>query len=242
MGRAIMVASGKGGTGKSTFTVNLGLTLAYEGKKVLLLDMNTGLRTLDLYLGLENRALFDICDVINNICDLETAVLETDICNRLMLLPGSQKHNFGELNELTFSDLLDDLREIFDYIIMDCPPGIGRVVDICMACTDEAIIVTSPNYAALRDADALEDMLIRNGIFERSYVLNGLSPDLIESKACLSMSDVDSRMRCMMLGMIMYDFNIKASTNAGVPITAKRTTYIADNYNRIAARLIEKEM
>lgn len=203
--------------------------------------MNAGLRTLDLYLGLENRALFDICDVINNICDLNNAVLESDICSNLMLLPGTQKQNCSELDEAAISDLMEKFTDIFDYVIMDCAPGIGHMVELCTCCADEAIIVINPNYASLRDADAVEDMLLKSGIYIRSYVLNSLSPDLIESNACLSMSDVDSRMKCSMLGMIMYDANITASTNAGVPITAKRDTYIAENYNRISARLIDKE-
>ncbi|MBQ0004480.1 MAG: AAA family ATPase [Clostridiales bacterium] len=242
MGRKIMIASGKGGTGKSTFAVNLGLTLAYEGRSVLLIDMNTGLRTLDLYLGLENRALFNISDVLNNICGLESAVLQTDLSERLMLLPGSQVNNSSDIDESNLLPLIESLSEIFDYIIMDCAPGIGYNVELCMACSDEAIIVINPDYASLRDADALEDLLLRNGVFNRSYVLNGISPDLIENNACLTMNEVDERMKCAMLGMILYDFNIKASTNAGVPITVKRDTYIAENYARIAERLIEKEL
>lgn len=240
MSKSIMIASGKGGTGKSTFAVNLGLTLANEGRSVLLIDMNTGLRTLDLYLGLENRALFNISDVINNICGLENAVLQSDVSEKLMLLPGSQTNI--DIEESSFIPLVQSLNEIFDYVIMDCAPGIGHNVEMCMSCADEAIIVITPDYASLRDADAVEDMLLRNGIFNRSYVLNGVSPELVENNACLSLTEVDGRMKCAMLGMIMDDFNIKASTNAGVPIVVKKDTYIAENYARMAEKLIEKEL
>lgn len=241
MSRSIMIASGKGGTGKSTVTVNLGLSIALSGKKVVLLDMNTGLRTLDLYLGLENRALFDIGDLVNGICGMENAILGTDVSDNLKLLPGSQKYICDELDEEHLGALIDSLKEEYDYILMDCPPGIGRMVEVCAACADEAIIVTNADYAALRDADALEDKLIRSGIWTRHYILNGLAIDLVEKSAAVDLEDIDSRFRCTMLGIIMYDFNIKASTNQGVPITIKRDTYISKNYDRIAARLLNEE-
>ncbi len=236
-----MIASGKGGTGKSTVAVNLGLSLALKGKKVILLDMNTGLRTLDLYLGLENRALFDIGDVLDGICELNGAVLETDVNSNLMLLPGSQRSISEEFDENSIYKLIEQLREEYEYIILDCPPGIGRIIEECTSFSDEAVIVLNADYASLRDADALEDKLIRSGIWERSYILNGLALDLVEKGAAVDLEEIDNRLRCSMLGIVMYDFNIKASTNQGVPITVKRDTYISDNYDRIAERLLAKE-
>lgn len=241
MGRVIMIASGKGGTGKSTMTVNLGMSLAFAGYHVLLMDMNTGLRTLDLYLGLENRALFDIGDVISGICGKENAILKFSANENLCLLPGSQKSAEDTLNKDTVCELIDGIRDEYDFILLDCPPGIGEVIDICNEVADEAIIVVNADYAALRDADALEDKLIRNGMYARSYIINGLSISLVEKEVALQSEVIDERMRCEMLGIVLDDINIKASTNQGVPITIKRDTYIAANFDKIAERLLKKE-
>ncbi len=236
-----MVASGKGGTGKSTVCVNLGLSLALSGIKVLLLDMNTGLRTLDLYLGLENRALFDIGDVLSGNCGLESAVIETDVSSNLCLLPGTQSYSCEHITADNMADLIEKLDDEYDIVLLDCPPGIGDMIELCAEVSDEAIMVINADYAALRDADALEDRLLRCGVWRRNYILNGLALDLVEKGAVVDIEEIDARLRCAMLGAIMYDFNIKASTNQGVPITIKRDTYIAQNYDRIASRLLAEE-
>lgn len=240
MSRKIAIASGKGGTGKSTFAANLGMTLAFDGSRVLLLDMNIGLRTLDLYLGVQNEAIFDIEDVISGSVSFVQATVSSSVCDNLVLLPAYQGLDESRINVENFQSMLDEIEEEFDYVLFDCPPGVGPFVDLSAECADEVIFVINADYAALRDADTLEDRLIRQGVFKRSYVVNGLESSLIEMGVSVELSELDERMRCDLLGIIPYDFNIKASTNEGVPITIKRDTYIAENYKNIAKRIIAK--
>ncbi len=237
MKRAIMIASGKGGTGKSTICINLGLSLAFKGKKVVLLDLNTGLRSLDILMSLENFALWNISDILKGNCSVERALLQCELCPNLMLLPGTQTADPKELSEESLSKLMVTLREDFDYILIDCPPGIGKIIELCAKTCDEAIIVTNANNSALRDADALEDKLLRTGVYNRSYIINSLNYDLIRKGVELKLEDVDERLRCTLIGIIPEDNNIRASTNTGVPIVCKRDSYISDNFDKIADRL-----
>ena len=207
MSKTIYITSGKGGTGKSTFAANLGLTLAYMGKRVILLDMNMGMRDLDLYIGVQNEAIFDIYDVIMRTCEPKDAIIHS---------------NFA------------------DVVIMDGAPGINRAVDLCHSSADEVIIVTTPDYAAIRDADAIEDRLIKCEIMNRHYVINRMMP-VSEDLGCgPGLAEIDLRFRSELLGVIMEDENIRASCNIGIPIVAKRDTYIARNFNKIAERVIRE--
>ena len=237
MSRSIMIASGKGGTGKSTICVNLGLSLAHAGKKVVLIDLNTGLRCLDILLSMENVALWNIVDVMKGNCSLDTAVLQTEIEENLSLLPGTQEAEPAELTQESLYILIDALKSSFDYILIDCPPGIGKIIEMCSECCDEAIIVTNSNDTALRDADALEDKLLRANMYKRSYILNAVNLELVQRGVELKLADVDERMRCSLLGIIQDDTNIKASTNTGVPIVLKRDSYISQNFAKIVDRL-----
>ena len=237
MSRAIMIASGKGGTGKSTICINLGLSLAFKGNKVVLLDLNTGLSSLDILMSLENFALWNILDVVKENCSLDRALLECEFCPNLVLLPGTQTLDPKELDEANFSRLIEALRKDHDYILIDCPPGIGKMIELSANAVDEAIIVTNANNSALRDADALEDKLLRMGLYNRSYIINSLNYDLIQIGIELKLEDIDERMRCTLIGIIPEDNNIRASTNTGVPIVCKRDSYISDNFDKIAYRL-----
>lgn len=237
MSRAIMIASGKGGTGKSTICINLGLSLAFKGNKVVLLDLNTGLSSLDILMSLENFALWNILDVVKENCSLDRALLECEFCPNLVLLPGTQTLDPKELDEENFSRLIEALRKDHDYILIDCPPGIGKMIELSASAVDEAIIVTNANNSALRDADALEDKLLRMGLYNRSYIINSLNYDLIQIGIELKLEDIDERMRCTLIGIIPEDNNIRASTNTGVPIVCKRDSYISDNFDKIAYRL-----
>lgn len=220
------------------FASNLGLTLALMGMKTVLIDMNMGMRSLDLYLGVQDRAIFDISDVVMRTCEPEKALLQSDVCRDLSLLPAHQGSGWDEISEGEIEALIDHLEKKFDCVIIDAPPGCGRVIDRCASCTDMTIIVSTPDYASLRDADALEDHLIRTGVFERRYVVNRIMPQLVKEGIEPDLPEIDRRFRCEMLGTILDDDNIRASTNIGVPIVAKRDTYIAANFDRIAARLM----
>lgn len=240
MATTFYITSGKGGTGKSTFTVNLGLTFALKGKKVILLDMNMGMRDLDLYVGVQNNAIFDVYDVIMRTCEPDDAILNSEINKNLYIIPAHQGKDWIDISKGDVHELIGHLNKSFDVIIMDGAPGINSAVEICVEAADQIIMVTTPDYAAIRDADALEDFLIRKEIFNRHYIVNRVMPELEQTGCEPKLSEIDNRFRSELLGVIMEDKNIRASCNVGIPIVLKRDTYIAKNFDRIADRLIEE--
>ena len=240
MSKTIYITSGKGGTGKSTFAANIGLTLAYMGKRVILLDMNMGMRDLDLYLGVQNEAIFDVYDVIMRTCEPRDAIIHSNFVDKLAIIPAHQGGNWIDISRADIDELIEHLKSEYDIVIMDGAPGINRAVNLCHSSADEVIIVTTPDYSAIRDADAIEDRLIKNEIMNRHYVLNRVMP-VSDDRGCgPSLAEIDLRFRSQLLGVIMEDENIRASCNIGIPIVAKRDTYIARNFDKIAERMIRE--
>ena len=240
MSKTIYITSGKGGTGKSTFAANIGLTLAYMGKRVILLDMNMGMRDLDLYLGVQNEAIFDVYDVIMRTCEPRDAIIHSNFVDKLAIIPAHQGGNWIDISRADIDELMEHLKSEYDIVIMDGAPGISRAVDLCHSSADEVIIVTTPDYSAIRDADAIEDRLIKNEIMNRHYVLNRVMPVSDDLGCGPSLVEIDLRFRSQLLGVIMEDENIRASCNIGIPIVAKRDTYIARNFDKIAERVIRE--
>lgn len=240
MSKTIYITSGKGGTGKSTFAANIGLTLAYMGKRVILLDMNMGMRDLDLYLGVQNEAIFDVYDVIMRTCEPRDAIIHSNFVDKLAIIPAHQGGNWIDISRADIDELIEHLKGEYDIVIMDGAPGINRAVDLCHSSADEVIIVTTPDYSAIRDADAIEDRLIKNEIMNRHYVLNRVMPVSDDLGCGPSLVEIDLRFRSQLLGVIMEDENIRASCNIGIPIVAKRDTYIARNFDNIAERVIRE--
>ncbi|WP_314923023.1 AAA family ATPase [Mogibacterium diversum] len=240
MSKTIYIMSGKGGTGKSTFAANIGLTLAYMGKRVILLDMNMGMRDLDLYLGVQNEAIFDVYDVIMRTCEPRDAIIHSNFVDKLAIIPAHQGGNWIDISRADIDELIEHLKGEYDIVIMDGAPGINRAVDLCHSSADEVIIVTTPDYSAIRDADAIEDRLIKNEIMNRHYVLNRVMPVSDDLGCGPSLVEIDLRFRSQLLGVIMEDENIRASCNIGIPIVAKRDTYIARNFDKIAERVIRE--
>ena len=240
MSKTIYITSGKGGTGKSIFAANIGLTLAYMGKRVILLDMNMGMRDLDLYLGVQNEAIFDVYDVIMRTCEPRDAIIHSNFVDKLAIIPAHQGGNWIEISRADIDELMEHLKSEYDIVIMDGAPGISRAVDLCHSSADEVIIVTTPDYSAIRDADAIEDRLIKNEIMNRHYVLNRVMPVSDDLGCGPSLVEIDLRFRSQLLGVIMEDENIRASCNIGIPIVAKRDTYIARNFDKIAERVIRE--
>ena len=240
MSKTIYITSGKGGTGKSTFAANIGLTLAYMGKRVILLDMNMGMRDLDLYLGVQNEAIFDVYDVIMRTCEPRDAIIHSNVVDKLAIIPAHQGGNWIDISRADIDELIEHLKSEYDIVIMDGAPGINRAVDLCHSSADEVIIVTTPDYSAIRDADAIEDRLIKNEIMNRHYVLNRVMSVSDDLGCGPSLVEIDLRFRSQLLGVIMEDENIRASCNIGIPIVAKRDTYIARNFDNIAERVIRE--
>ena len=168
MGKSILIASGKGGTGKTMFAVNLGATLVSNGKKVLIIDMDLGLRNLDLYLGVENNVVYDVYDVMTGVCRIKQAIIQDKRFENLHMMSASPNKEDGTLTPLHMKVLCGKLRDKYDYILIDAPSGIDDGVTIASAGADMAIIVTNPEYSAIRDADALDRELMKLGIQDRT--------------------------------------------------------------------------
>lgn len=235
-----MLASGTGGVGKSMISVNLAATLAIEGCRCCLVDMNIGLRTLDLYLGLENRAIFDVGDVFLEICTPEMAKIAAPDFPALDMIAGLQKNDAAAPTFKKLSKLIEHLKDEYDYVFIDCPSGINETIDVAMQCADKAIIIFTPDNASIRGADALEDYLIRNADADRMCIINKVVPALVEKGIEQSVAKINERMKSYLLGVILEDENIRASVGAGLPIVAKRDTYIAENFGNIAERLTKR--
>lgn len=238
MSHAILVASGKGGTGKTFFAANLGATLAMEGKRVVLLDMDMGLRNLDLYLGLENRVVYNIMDVLSGVCKIRQALIRDRRFSELYLMAASPMRDARDITPLHLSVLCDKLKKEFDVIILDAPAGIGDGLSVCAKAADLAVIVTEPDSASVRDADVLDSVLTELGVSRRLCVLNKVNAELMAMGAVPGILAVAQELRMEIAGIIQYDTNILVANNRGVPIVAKRDLYISGNFSRIAERIL----
>ena len=239
MGKSILIASGKGGTGKTMFAVNLGATLVSNGKKVLIIDMDLGLRNLDLYLGVENNVVYDVYDVMTGVCRIKQAIIQDKRFENLHMMSASPNKEDGTLTPLHMKVLCGKLRDKYDYILIDAPSGIDDGVTIASAGADMAIIVTNPEYSAIRDADALDRELMKLGIQDRYVGLNKIVADLINMGYAPSLMEVTELLRPTLIGAIQFDENIQISTNLGIPIVLKENTYIKSNFDKIASRVEE---
>jgi septum site-determining protein MinD len=238
MGKAILVASGKGGVGKTVFASNAGAKLALQGHKVVLIDMNIGLRNMDICLGLENKVVYDVADVLSGVCRIKQALIKDRRFTNLYLISASQNRQKAEITPLHMKVLCNKLKKNFDYIIIDAPAGVDENLEIAAAGADIAVIITVPEYAAVRDADALDHLLINLGVKKRTYVINMVKSNLICSGLIPSIAEIAEVMRPEMVGIIQYDENIHIAANNGIPIVYKEGTYIEKNFTKIIERII----
>lgn len=238
MGKVILIASGKGGVGKTVFTSNIGAKLALQGYKVVLIDMNMGLRNLDICLGLENKIVYDVADVLSGICRIKQALVRDRRFPELYLMSAAQNKQKAEITPLHMKVLCKKLKNSFDYIIIDAPAGVDENLEIAGAGADMAVIITVPEYAAVRDADTLDHLLMDMSIEKRTYVINKVKANLISSGLVPSIAQIAETMRPDMAGIIQYDENIHIAANNGMPIVYKEGTYIEKNFTKIIDRII----
>ncbi len=239
MNQSFYIASGKGGTGKSVIAVNLASAFSLLGRSTLLIDMNPGFRTLDLLLGVEYEAIYHAFDVMNDVCSLKQAAIHVSKAKNLYLLPGGLLEDRKNFDEQKWQALLALAKEEFDCIVVDGIAGVDEFLLGCACKTDETIIVTTPEPMALRNADMLEDQLIRNRVLRRRYIINRMKPDLIHEQLEVDAKEINSRFKCDILGMILEDDRIRLFADAGIPIVLKDDSYITRNFEKIAQRLIQ---
>ena len=235
--RVIVITSGKGGVGKTTTTANIGAALADKGHKVLLIDTDIGLRNLDVVMGLENRIVYDLIDVIEGRCRVSQALIKDKRCPNLVLLPAAQIRDKNDVNTEQMKELIYSLKESFDYILIDCPAGIEQGFKNAIAAADEAIVVTTPEVSATRDADRIIGLLEAAGIKSPRIVVNRLRIDMVKDKNMLSVEDILDILAVKLLGVVPDDETVVISTNKGEPLVYKGDSLAAKAFKNIASRI-----
>lgn len=223
MGEVIVITSGKGGVGKTTTTANIGTGLAKLGKSVVLIDTDIGLRNLDVVMGLENRIVYNLVDVIEGTCRINQALIKDKRTPNLYLLPSAQTKDKTAVSPEQMKKLADELRENFDYILMDCPAGIEQGFKNAIAGATRALIVTTPEMSAVRDADRIIGLLEAAEMEKTELIVNRIRPDMVKREEMLSSEDVVDVLRIDLIGVVPDDENIVISTNKGEPLVGSDT-------------------
>ncbi len=242
-GRVIVITSGKGGVGKTTTNANIGTALAKAGKKVVMIDTDLGLRNLDLLLGLENRIVYTIVDVVEERCKLKQALVKDKKNPNLCLLAAAQTRDKTAVTEEQLKDICEKLKKDFDFILVDCPAGIEQGFQNAVAGASEAIVVTTPEMSAVRDADRIIGLLeAKEEIKSYKLLLNRVRPNLIKSNDMMSVDDVVEILSADLIGIIPEDTGIITSTNKGEPIVNDEKSLAGQAYNNVARRIIGEDV
>jgi septum site-determining protein MinD len=218
MGEVIVVTSGKGGVGKTTTSANIGTGLAKLNKKVVLIDTDIGLRNLDVVMGLENRIVYNLVDVIEGNCRMKQALIKDKRYPSMFLLPSAQTRDKSAVTPEQMRKLTDELRDEFDYILLDCPAGIEQGFKNAISGADRALVVTTPEVSAIRDADRIIGLLEANEITQVNLIINRLRVDMIKRGDMMSIEDVVDILAIDLIGAVPDDENIVVSTNQGEPL------------------------
>ena len=236
MSEVIVVTSGKGGVGKTTTTANLGVGLALRGKRVVLVDTDTGLRNLDLLLGLENRIMYDLIDVTEGRVPYKKALVRHKKYETLFLLPTSQVKDKMAVNPEQLTKLCADMSQEFDYIIIDCPAGIEQGFKTAIAGADCAIVVTMPEISAVRDADKIIGKLQAENKSIK-LVVNRIRPQMVKEGTMLDMTSIDDILSIECIGQVPDDEKVVDSANRGVPVVEWDNCLAGQAYRNIVGRI-----
>jgi septum site-determining protein MinD len=239
-GRAIVITSGKGGVGKTTTTANLGHALAARGVRVALVDADVGLRNLDVVLGLESRVKHHVLDVLAERVTLDDALIRDKNADTLYLLAASQSGEKDDVDTEKMRALVEQLRERFDYVLIDCPAGIEQGFKNAVVGADEAIVVCTPEVSAVRDVDRVVGLL--GNRFRPQLIVNRLRPQLVKKGKMLSVDDVNGILRLPLLGAIADEPDIIVTTNRGEPLALRKDGATAAAYHTIAARIAGEDV
>ena len=234
--RKIVVTSGKGGVGKTTTTANLGAALAKRHNRVVLIDADIGLRNLDLVLGLEKRIVFDVIEVAEGRCQLRQALIKDKRFESLYVLPAAQTRDKDAISEEQFANIVAQAAKNTDFVLIDCPAGIEAGFRNAIAGADEAIVVTTPEVSAIRDADRVTGKVAEKKLPVR-LIVNRVRPEMVRSGDMLSIEDVCEILSAELLGVIPDDEEIIDTTNRGEPIVLSEQARLAVIYEKIARRL-----
>ena len=238
MGEVIVITSGKGGVGKTTTTANLGASLAEARKKVVLVDTDIGLRNLDVVMGLENRIVYDLVDVIEEKCKLRQALIKDKRFDELFLLPAAQTRDKNAINEEQMKELTNKLKEEFDYVLIDCPAGIEQGFKNAVAGADRAIVVTTAEISAIRDADRIIGLLEASEIKNPELIINRIRPNMVRKGEMMDVNDIVDLLSIDLIGVVPDDEYIITQTNKGEPVIQNRKAPSGKAYLEIAKRVL----
>ncbi len=238
MGEVIVVTSGKGGVGKTTTTANLGSALALAGKKVALVDTDIGLRNLDVVLGLENRIVYDLVDVVEEKCKLRQALIKDKRFKELYLLPAAQTKDKNAVNEEQMKSLVGKLKEEFDFVLIDCPAGIEQGFKNAIAGADRALVVTTAEISSIRDADRIIGLLESSEIKNPELIVNRLKPYMVRRGEMMDVNDIVDLLAINLIGVVPDDENVITQTNKGEPVISNKKAPSGRAYIEISRRLL----
>lgn len=237
MGEVIVITSGKGGVGKTTTAANIGTGLAMLDKRTVVVDTDIGLRNLDVILGLENRIVYNLVDVINGNCRLKQALIKDKRHPELFLLPSAQTKDKSAVSPEQMIKLTEELREEFDFVLLDCPAGIEQGFRNAIAGADKALVVTTPEVSAIRDADRIIGLLEANEVKKTELIVNRLRMDMVKRGDMMSVEDVCDILAIPLLGAVPDDEHIVISTNQGEPLVGS-DCLAGQAYSNICRRIL----
>lgn len=241
MSEVIVITSGKGGVGKTTACANIGSGLALLGNKVVMIDTDIGLRNLDVVMGLENRIIYNLVDVIEGNCRIKQALIRDKRYQGLYLLPSAQTRDKSAVTPEQMRKLTDTLREEFDFILLDCPAGIEQGFRNAIAGADHAVVVTTPEVSAIRDADRVIGLLEAAGIENIRLLVNRIRPELVKRGDMMSLNDIGEILSVRMIGAITDNEEIVIAGNNGEPV-AGQDDPIGEAFMNVCRRLMGEEI
>lgn len=242
MGEVIVVTSGKGGVGKTTTTANIGTGLSLEGKSVVLVDADIGLRNLDVVMGLENRIVYDLVDVVDGVCRLRQALIKDKRFSNLYLLPAAQTKDKNAVTPQQMQQLTAELASEFDFVIVDCPAGIEQGFKNAIAGANRAVVVTTPEVSAVRDADRIIGLLEANGLKNPQLVINRLRIDMVKRGDMMNIDDMIDILAIELLGVVPDDEHIVVSTNRGEPAVTNSESLAGQAYKNVVRRVLGEDV
>ncbi len=237
MSEIIVITSGKGGVGKTTSTANIGAGLARMNQKVVLVDTDIGLRNLDVVMGLENRIIYNLVDVVEGNCRIKQALIKDRHYPNLYLLPSAQTRDKSAVTPEQMIKLAEGLKEIFDYVILDCPAGIEQGFHNAIAAAGRAIVITTPEVSSIRDADRIIGLLEGAGIKKIDLVVNRIRMDMVRRGEMMSVGDVIDILGVNLLGAIPDEESVVVAANHGEPVVGSDTVS-GQAYLNIARRIL----
>ncbi|MCL1924346.1 MAG: septum site-determining protein MinD [Defluviitaleaceae bacterium] len=242
MSEVIVITSGKGGVGKTTTSANIGTGLAMLDKKVVLLDADIGLRNLDVILGLENRIVYDVVDVIEGKCTYKKALIKDKKNPNLFLLPAAQTRDKDSVTPEQMKELCNELREEFDFVLIDCPAGIENGFKIAIAGADRALVVTTPEVSAVRDADRIIGLLGASDIRSPQLIINRIRFDMVKREEMMAIEDVEEILAIDVIGVIPDDEAIIISANKGEPAVLDKESSAGLSFLDVSRRIAGEEV